>query len=95
MRSLLALSCLSLVSACASDAGTLAVECSAQAVAIHGASVSIKKMQPIERSSIDAQIAQSQGYCSGAVPADPAGAAKAVRASTAQIAATVAIVNIR
>lgn len=81
--------------ACANKTDTLALDCAAQAGAIKGAALSITKLQAAERNSIDAQIAQSRGYCSGVVPADPAKASEVVRASTVQITATLAVANLR
>lgn len=91
----LALLAIAWLTACSSTTDTLALDCSAQAASIKGAALSITKLQLTERNSIDAQIAQSKGYCTGAVPADPAAASKVVRASTAQITATLAIANLR
>lgn len=95
MKTLLALLAALALAGCANKTDTLAADCAAQAGAIKGAAMSITKLQAAERNSIDAQIAQSRGYCSGTVPADPAKASEVVRASTVQITATLAIANLR
>lgn len=73
----------------------LATDCQAQATILENGKGEMAKLLTSERASIDAQIAQSQGYCQGTLPADQTAASKAVEASSAQIGATLAIAALR
>ncbi len=73
----------------------LTVDCDAQASVIQSGLPLMPKLLIAERTSIDAQLLQSKGYCQGTIPADQTAASKAVEASTAQISATLAIAAVR
>lgn len=73
----------------------LANDCSAQAAALEQGKTEMAKLMSAERASIDAQIALSQGYCQGSLPADQTAASKAVEASTTAITATLGVAALR
>lgn len=73
----------------------LANDCQLQATTLENGKGEMRKLLTAERASIDAQIAQTQVYCRGDLPADQTAASKAVEASTAQISATLALAALR
>ena len=74
---------------------TLATDCDAQAALLQTNIGLVPKLLTAERAAIDAQVAQSKGYCTGSLPADQTAASTAVEAANTQIAATLAIAKLR
>lgn len=72
-----------------------AVDCDAQSALLTRATADVKKLSQIERAAIDADLALSDSYCSGAVGADVAAASQAIQTANAHIAAVLAIAELR